>query len=136
MSSVDRTALWQGASVALAFGVPLAIASAWVNSSDPDSPWTAVLWLGALGGFVLGAGVAAWVQRTGFPLMHALVCAAGTYLVAQGISSVIRMARGKPVSWLAIFFTFTTVLFAGLIGGALGSAMRKRGIMPSGKGRS
>ena len=90
-----------------------------------------MLWLAALGGFTLGAGIAAWVQRTGFPLLHGLVCAGGTYLAAQAVFIVLKLFRGGTISWLGVFFTFTVVLFAGLVGGGLGSALRKRGMMPS-----
>lgn len=134
MTTLDRNALQQGALVALVFAVPFSIGSAWVHSSDPKSPWVSVLWLAAVAGFTLGAGVAAWVQTKGFPLVHGLVCAGGTYLAAQTLFVVIRLLRGRSVSWLGLFFTFTVVMFAGLVGGGLGSAMRKRGILPSGNG--
>jgi hypothetical protein len=35
-----------------------------------------------------------------------------------------------------VFFTFTAVLFAGLVGGGLGSILRRRGLMPGGRGPS
>ena len=130
MSTIDRSALQQGAWVSLVFAVPFSIGSRWVADHDPGSPWASVVWLAALGGFTLGAGIAAWVQRTGFPLLHGLVCAGGTYLAAQGVFTIIRLARGASVSWLSIFFTFTVVVFSGVIGGAIGSALRKRGIVP------
>ena len=65
MSTIDRSALQQGAWVSLVFAVPFSIGSRWVADHDPGSPWASVLWLAALGGFTLGAGIAAWVQRTG-----------------------------------------------------------------------
>lgn len=134
MNALDRKALRQGALVALVWAVPFAIGSALVAAHDKHSPWGAVLWLGAVGGFTLGAGVAAWVQEKGYPLMHGLVCAGGTYLVVQGTFTCIRLARGSHVSWLGIFFTFTTVVFAGIVGGGLGSALRKRGLLPGMRG--
>ncbi|MEI7548342.1 MAG: hypothetical protein WCK21_09835, partial [Actinomycetota bacterium] len=70
MNALDRKALRQGALVALVWAVPFAIGSALVAAHDKHSPWGAVLWLGAVGGFTLGAGVAAWVQEKGYPLMH------------------------------------------------------------------
>jgi hypothetical protein len=100
---------------------------------DAHSPWTSVLWLAALAGFTLGAGIAAWVQRTGFPLLHGLVCAGGTYIAAQAVFIVVKLLRGGTISWLGVFFTFTVVLTAGLIGGGLGSALRKRGLVPLGE---
>lgn len=130
MTALDRAALRQGALTSLLFAVPFSIASSVVASGDSKSPWVAVLWLGALAGFTLGAGIASWVQTRGLPLLHGLLCAGGTYLAAQGAASIIRIARDKPVSWLGIFFTFSIVLFAGLIGGIAGSLLRRRGIVP------
>ncbi len=116
--------------VSLLFAVPFAIGAAVVNSNDDKSPWTAILWMAALAGFLLGAGIAAWVQATGYPIIHGMFCASGTYLATQTVLTVIRLVRGESVSWLGIFFTFTMVMFAGLVGGALGGAMRKRGLVP------
>ena len=130
MSALDRRALRQGASVSLLFAVPFSIGASLLNASDDKSPWVAVLWLGAVGGFTLGAAITAWVQSTGYPMVHGIFCAGGTYLAAQGVLSIIRLARGASVSWLGIFFTFTVVVFAGVIGGAIGGAMRKRGLVP------
>jgi hypothetical protein len=131
MTTLDRAALRQGAWVALVFAVPFSVGSRLMADHDAHSPWTSVLWLAALGGFTLGAGIAAWVQRTGFPLLHGLVCAGGTYLAAQSVFIVIKLFRGGTINWLSVFFTFTVVLTAGLVGGGLGSALRKRGLMPS-----
>ncbi|MDO9173833.1 MAG: hypothetical protein Q7V62_03445 [Actinomycetota bacterium] len=136
MSTLDMVALKQGGSVALVFAVPFSIASRWVADNNSDSPWTAVLWLAALAGFTLGAGIAAWVQRTGFPLLHGMVCAGGTYLAAQAVFIVIKLLRGGTVSWIGVFFTFSVVLSAGLVGGGLGSVLRRRGILPTGRGQS
>ncbi len=134
MSALDHKALRQGALVSLIFAVPFAVGSALMGAHDKHSPWTSVLWLGALAGFTLGAGIASWVQENGYPLVHGLFCAGGTYLATQGTFTTIRLVRGASVSWLGIFFTFTTVIFAGLIGGGLGSALRKRGLVPGMRG--
>ena len=131
MRTLDRAALQQGAWVSLVFAVPFSIGSRLMADHDAKSPWVSVLWLAALAGFALGAGIAAWVQRTGFPLVHGLVCAGGTYIAAQSVFIVIKLLRGGSVSWLAVFFTFTVVLTAGLVGGGLGSALRKRGLVPA-----
>lgn len=134
MTVLDRNALVKGAWVSLVFAVPFAIGSALVAAADDGSPWTAVLWLGALCGFVVGAGVAAWVQERALPMAHGTVSAGGTYLATQAVFTVIRLARGAEVSWLGIFFTFTTVIFAGVVGGGLGSMLRKRGLVPGQRG--
>jgi hypothetical protein len=134
MSTLDKVALRQGASVALVFAVPFSIGARIVadNASNDNttSPWALLLSLAALAGFTLGAGIAAWVQTKRLPLLHGMVCAGGTYLAAQAVFVVIKLARGGEVNWLGVFFTFTAVLFGGLVGGMLGSVMRKRGILP------
>lgn len=131
MSSLDRAALRQGASVALVFAVPFSIGARIVADGTEDNPWALLLSLLALAGFTLGAGVAAWVQNRRLPLLHGMLCAGGTYLAAQAVFVAVKLARGGDVNWLGVFFTFTAVLFAGLVGGGLGSVMRKRGILPS-----
>jgi hypothetical protein len=82
-------------------------------------------------GFVLGAGVAAWTQRLQLPLKHGIICAVGTYVIAQTVFIIIRAIRGNEISWLAAIFNLTAVAVAGLIGGALGGAMHRRGFFPS-----
>ena len=129
--NLDFAALRQGGAIALVIGAPCAIASSVMASNHADSFFVALLWLGAVVGFIVGAGVAAWVQRRATPLIHGLICAGGTYAAVQVVFSIVRLSRGKDVSWLGLFFTFTVVLLAGLIGGGLGGAMQRRGITPS-----
>jgi hypothetical protein len=131
--TLDTVALKQGGSVALVFAVPFSIGARLMADHDSGSAWASLLWLAALGGFALGAGIAAWVQTKNLPLLHGMVCAGGTYLAAQTVFVVIKMFRGGDIRWLGIFFTFTAVLFAGLVGGGLGSILRKRGFVPGGK---
>jgi hypothetical protein len=133
-SNIDGVALRQGASVTLVFAIPFSIGARLVADHDPHSPWAPVLWLAALAGFTLGAGIAAWVQTKDLPLAHGMVCAGGTYLAAQAVFVIIKLLRGGDVKWLGVFFTFTAVLFAGLLGGGLGSILRKRGLVPGGRG--
>ncbi len=129
--NIDFPALRQGGAIALVLGAPCAVSSsALAQGNDQNSSLVALLWLGAVFGFVLGAGVAAWVQRRAMPLVHGMICAGGTYLVVQLAFSVVRLARGREVSWLGLFFTFTVVLFAGLIGGSLGGLLQKKGFAP------
>jgi peptidoglycan/LPS O-acetylase OafA/YrhL len=134
MKNLDTAALRQGGAVALVFAVPFSIGARLMADHSAKSPWTSVLWLAALGGFTLGAGIAAWVQTKDLPLLHGMVCAGGTYLIAQAVFVVAKLIRGSDVHWLAVFFTFTAVMFAGMVGGGIGSALRKRGIMPRGGG--
>jgi hypothetical protein len=116
--------------VALVFAVPFSLAARWASDSRDDSALAVWLSLGALIGFVLGAGCAAWTQRTGTPLSHGMVTAAGTYLVAQAVFVVVRLLRGLDVRWFAILFNLTAVLAAGLVGGLLGQRLRAHGMAP------
>lgn len=127
----DAAALKAGAGVALVFAVPFSIAARWAADSRDDSALALFLSLGAVIGFVLGAGCAAWVQRLGLPLSHALVTAIGTYVAAQAVFIVVRLLRGDDVNWFAAFFNLSVVTGAGLVGGMLGKRLRAKGFVPS-----
>ena len=130
MNVLDRMALRQGGAIALVFAVPFSLAARLLADMDPPSPWRYPALLAALAGFVVGAGIAAWVQGTGYPMVHGMVCAAGTYLLAQAVFVTIKLVRGGEINWFGVFFNFTIALVAGVIGGALGSALQKRGFAP------
>jgi uncharacterized membrane protein YfcA len=130
----DWDAIRAGGSVALVFAVPFSVAARWAADSRDDSGLAVWLSLGAVLGFVLGAGCAAWVQRTGTPLSHGLVTALGTYLAAQAVFAVVRLVRGQDVRWFAIMFNLAVVLGAGLVGGLLGQKLRSRGVLPGSRG--
>ena len=127
----DREALRAGASVALVFAVPFSIAARWAADSRDDSSLAVWLSLGALAGFVLGAGCAAWVQRVNLPYQHALTTAVGAYVAAQTVFIIIRLLRGADVNWFAALFNLSAVLGAGLIGGLFGQRLRSKGFRPS-----
>ena len=80
---------------------------------------------------VVGAGSAAWVQRTGTPLTHALATATGSFVVAEVVFVVVRAVRGTDIPWSGIALTFSFVVIAGIIGGFLGSRLQARGVVPS-----
>jgi uncharacterized membrane protein YfcA len=126
----DVPALKAGGMVALVFAVPFSIGSRWAADRD-DSTLATFLVIGAVLGFVLGAGCAAWVQRVGLPLSHGIVTAVGTYLLAQAVFVVIRLARGGDVRWFALLFNLSVTVGAGLIGGVLGDRLRAKGFRPS-----
>jgi hypothetical protein len=84
----------------------------------------------AIGGFVLGAGVAAWRQDRRTPLSHGIVTSAGTFVVVQAIFVVINLIRGADVNWFNIVFTLTITVFAGALGGLLAISLQKRGLEP------
>ena len=130
MSRYDWTAIKSGAVVCLLFAVPFSFAARWAAEDRNDDGLAIILTLGALAGFVVGAGVAAWTQERGLPLVHGLVTASGTYLVAQTVFITLRLLTGREVRWFAALFNVTPVLFAGVIGGVLGLALQRRGIRP------
>jgi hypothetical protein len=130
----DRPAIVSGAAVALVVAVPFSIGAR--LSADADNPSLAVwLTLGAVIGFVLGAGCAAWSQRVDAPLSHGMVTATGTYLATQAVLVVVRLVRGADVHWFALFFNLSVVALAGLVGGLFGRRLRDRGMVPAGERR-
>ncbi len=131
MSNLDWNALRAGGSVSLVFAIPFSIAARIVAEGDSSSGTAAFLSLAAVLGFVLGAGVAAWTQQLQLPLKHGIICALGTYIIAQSVFIIIRAIRGNEIRWLAAIFNLTAVAVAVLIGGALGGLMHRRGFYPS-----
>jgi hypothetical protein len=125
----DWPALRAGASIALIFAIPLTVLAAIVDSDNGGL--NALFFFGAMFGFVLGGGCAAWVQRTGTPMSHGVVSAAGTYLIAQAVFVAIRLAGGDTVNWFSVFFTLGLVSVAGMFGGVLGNRLQQRGFVPS-----
>jgi hypothetical protein len=131
VNNLDWNALRAGGSVALVFAIPFSIAARIVADGNGSAGTASLLSLAALIGFVLGAGVAAWTQQLQLPLKHGIICAVGTYVVAQAVFIVVRLIRGNEVRWLAAIFNLTAVAVAGLLGGALGGMMHRRGFYPS-----
>jgi len=129
--NLDWRAIRAGGSVALVFAVPFSFAARWF--ADNDSSSSAATWLSilALLGFLLGGGVAGWTQRRDLPMVHGIVAAVLTYLVAQAVFVVVRLALGREVHWFAVFFNLTAVAFVGLIGGILAGVLHRRGLYPS-----
>ncbi|MEN9504734.1 MAG: hypothetical protein RI958_660 [Actinomycetota bacterium] len=129
-SQLDRSALRAGAGVCLVFAVPLSILATVAANAD-NTGLAVVLVLGALGGFVVGSGVAAWVQQRGLPLLHAVTTASSTYLAAQAVFITLRLLTGRDVRWFAALFNLAPVLFAGAVGGLLGALLQRQGFQPS-----
>jgi uncharacterized membrane protein YfcA len=132
----DVDALKAGAFVSLVFAVPFSIAARWAADSRDDNALALWFSLGALVGFVVGAGCAAWVQRLDLPLSHGLVTATGTYIAAQAVFIVVKLIRGGDVNWFASLFTLSAVLGAGFVGGVLGKRLRQKGFLPTGGNRT
>jgi len=126
---LDVPALRAGGSVALVFAIPFSIGARLAADND-DSGLAVWLTLGAIVGFVIGAGCAAWVQPLGTPLIHGIVTASVTYLLAQAVFVVVRLVRGDDVRWMALVFNLTVVVFAGLVGGMLGQRLTQQGFQP------
>jgi uncharacterized membrane protein YfcA len=132
----DVAALKAGAAVSLVFAVPFSIAARWAADSRDDTTLAVWLSFGAVVGFVLGAGCAAWVQRLDLPYSHALATAIGTYVAAQVVFILLRLLRGADVNWFAALFNLSVVVGAGLIGGVLGQRLRSKGFRPTGMERT
>ncbi len=128
----DLAALKAGAMVALVFAVPFSIAARWAADSRHDTTLATWMSIGAVIGFTLGAGCAAWVQQRDLPLSHGLATAIGTYVLAQSAFIIIKLLRSNDVKWFASLFNLSVVAGAGLVGGLLGARLRARGFRPSG----
>jgi len=125
----DWPALRAGAVITLTFAVPITVVAAIVDSDSGGL--NALFFFGAMWGFILGGGCAAWIQRAGTPLSHGVVTAGGSYLAAQAALIVIRLVGGDSVNWLSVLFTLGVAGVAGLFGGILGDRLQQRGFVPS-----
>jgi hypothetical protein len=125
----DLDAVRAGIGVCLILAIPLTLIAAFVDSGDAGL--NAFFFFGAMFGFVLGSGCAAWLQRRGTPLSHGMVTAMVAYLGAQAVFITIRLISGNTVNWFGVFFTLSLVMLAGLFGGLLGSLLQARGVVPS-----
>ena len=101
-----------------------------IVDSDDDGT-NALFFFGAMFGFVIGAGCAAWIQQAGTPLSHGIITASGTYLAAQAVFVLVRLIGGNTVNWFRVFFTLSLVVGAGLVGGVLGERLQRKGFVPS-----
>ncbi len=130
---LDGAALRAGGGVALVFAIPFSILAR-IVADDGDDSLAVWLTLGAIVGFVIGAGCAAWQQQAGTPLSHGMVTAGGTYLGAQAVFVIVRLIRSDTVNWFAVFFNLSFVLVAGVVGGLLGQRLQASGFQPSRRG--
>jgi hypothetical protein len=125
----DVQAVRAGVGVCLLLAVPLTLIAAFVDSDSAGL--NALFFFGAMFGFVLGGGCAAWVQQRGTPLSHGVITTIVAYLGAQSVFITIRLLRGGSVNWFGVFFTLSLVILAGVAGGILGSQLQARGLVPS-----
>lgn len=121
----DVDAIRAGAIICLVLAIPFTLLGLAAEGARVIS------FFGAVVGFVIGSGSAAWAQRCGTPLSHALVTAIGTYVVSQGAFVLLRLVTGREVNWFGVFFTLSIVSLAGLFGGILGSRLQAKGFVPS-----
>ena len=121
----DVDAIRAGALICLVLAIPFTLLGLVSDGARVIS------FFGAVIGFIVGSGSAAWAQRSGTPLSHALVTAIGTYVAAQAVFVVLRLVTGREVNWFGVFFTLSIVSFAGIVGGFLGSWMQSKGFVPS-----
>jgi hypothetical protein len=128
--SIDGRAYREGLSVAALTAVPFGILAAVVVDPDDPSGWNGLLALLVLGGLVLGAGVAAWRQRTGTPLTHGIVTASTVFIVVQAVGLIRKFVTDDPVRWGRIATSLMLSVLAGLLGGLLGSWMIRKGVEP------
>ena len=121
----DVDALRSGAAICLVLAIPFTLLGLVADGARTIS------FFGAVVGFIVGSGSAAWAQRAGTPLSHALVTAIGTYVAAQTVFVVLRLVTDRDVNWFGVFLTLSIVSFAGLVGGFLGSRLQAKGFVPS-----
>lgn len=125
----DVDALRAGVSVCVVLALPFRVLAAIVGGDSGGL--NALFYLLFIAFFVIGSGCAAWVQRTGTPLSHALVTAIAAYVTLEAVLVVVRLTRGTAIPWSAILVTASVVLIAGVIGGFLGSRLQAKGFVPS-----
>ncbi|MEZ5216362.1 MAG: hypothetical protein R2715_07170 [Ilumatobacteraceae bacterium] len=129
----DRQALKDGGGVALMLVVPCTLIARLLAGSDGESSsgWSAFLALGALLGFVLGAGVAAWRQHRGTPMSLRAQCSCcAVFLGVQAVFTAIRIGMGDPVRGAGCAVSLTLALGGGLFGGILGGFLQRKGAVP------
>jgi hypothetical protein len=125
----DLDALRAGGQVCLALAIPFRLVAAVVDSDS--SGLNFLFFVLFLSFFVIGAGCAAWVQRVGTPMSHAMVTAMGTFALAEAVFILYRLVVGTSIPWLGIFLTMSFVSVAAIIGGFLGSRLQAQGLRPS-----
>lgn len=131
MSRFDRFALVQGVLAALMVVVPAVALNGFLTRGERESSLSFPLFVVAFAGWVLGAGVAAWVQQRDTPYTHGIVAAVIAYVVPQTALVVVNLLADDSVAWLRIAFSLTFVVFAGSLGGIFGERLQRRGVLPS-----
>ena len=129
----DTDAIKAGGGVCIVFAVPFQVLALLVGKTSSLATLLRVL---ALLGFLLGAGVAAWVQRKQLPLAHGIVTAIGAFAVVQVAFIIGRAIVGNDLRLGAAVANLAPVLGVGLLGGFLGQALQRGGLAPGMRGRA
>jgi putative membrane protein (TIGR04086 family) len=111
---IDRRSVVAGAIVALVFALPAGVISAILVEDDSSNAIAVlVIMIGMLaGGFVAGS------KSPDAPLTHGALAAATAYLVAQAITSLVKVAKGSDLRSPTVY-AFNLLLMAslGVVGG-------------------
>ena len=111
-------ALWRGAVTAMVVVLPVAMLNNLVASDSEGSPvlyvfFALILLGGAAGGWaVIRLSAAA-------PLSYAAAASALSYVVAQGLGVLLRLARGDELNWAGYPFAAILMATCGMLGGML-----------------
>ena len=110
---LDARALYEGGLIAAVIAVPAGVDRTGTRRPARPARLAVGLVVIVLAGLVLGAGVAAWRQERGLPLVHGVVTAVGVFVVVQTVGVLIRLARGDSVTWSRIASSLLLSLMAG-----------------------
>ena len=130
MIDLDADALRKGIAIAAVITIPTAFASwIWIDDeSNKRQPVIVVFSLIVLAGLILGAAVAARLQRAGTPLAHGIV----TVLVVWAVLSVVRLVRlavaGDNLDGRGLMSNLLLSLIAGTVGGLVGGRLAGRSV--------
>ena len=124
---VEPAAVGRGAAVAIAICLPLALISQQLVDREDGSPFTALLFLTVLVGFVIGGFVAARAA-TSAPFTNGGLAALLAFVAIQGTALAVRLAADDgPPAFPVIVFNGLLAYGCGLAGGAIAARSRSKG---------
>jgi xanthosine utilization system XapX-like protein len=119
--SFDRDAVLGGVLVGSVVTVPAGLVVATTDSTVVRVMLTLVL----IAGLVLAGSYTAWRQRRDAPISHAFVVAVGVFVVTQIAGWLRRVMSDDEISLNAAIANALLCVVFGLIGGLIGSRMRR-----------